>query len=323
MKFARVLLLVSNLALAACFSASLQAQAPARMLAGFPPGGGVDILARIFAERWSEATGRPVVVENRAGAGGLIAMEALKAAAPDGNTLILATDSNLTVYPHTVAKPAYDALADFVGVAHTGGYAFALGISASIPSKDLREFIAWAKANPNSASYGSSGAGSVLQFYGTMIAQATGAPLTHVSYRGVAPAITALAGGEVAAAVLPMGTILNQVKAGKARILAHSGAKRTAAAPEVPTFTELGFPALEQPGWFSIVGPAGMRPEVLTRLHGIFVQAMRTAAIKERMARLDLEIQEMTPAEFAALIKNDYERWGRVVKASGWVPAGN
>ncbi len=323
MKSKSVLSLLALLAGAAFFSASLRAQAPARMLAGFPPGGGVDILARIFAEKWSEAIARPVVVENRAGAGGQIAMEALKASAPDGNTLVLAPDSNLTVYPHTVAKPAYDALADFVGVAHTGGYAFALGISANVPVKDLREFIAWARANPNQASFGSSGAGSVLQFYGTLIAQTTGAPLTHVSYRGVAPAINDLAAGQIAAAVLPMGTILNQVKAGKARILGHSGARRTPGAPDVPTFKELGYPALEQPGWFGIVGPAGMRPEVLARLNELFIQAMRTPTIKERMARLDLEIQEMNPAEYAALIKSDYERWGRIVRASGWKPTGN
>lgn len=317
-------LLLSLAAIAALWTSSpAQAQAPARMLAGFPPGGGVDILARIFAEKWSEAIARPVVVENRAGAGGLIAMEALKSAAPDGNTLLLATDSNLTVYPHTVAKPAYNALGDFIGIAHTGDYAFALGIHAGIPAKSLGEFIAWAKANPKLANFGSSGAGSALQFYGSMIAQATGMPLTHVSYRGVGPAISDLAAGQIVAAVLPMGTVLAQVKAGKARVLAHSGARRTAGAPDVPTFKELGYPTLEAPGWFGIVGPSGMPPETVSRLNQIFVQAMRTAAIKERMARIDLEIREMTPAEFAELIKSDYERWGRVVKASGWVPASN
>jgi len=305
----------------ACFAPAGQAQTADKMLAGFAPGGGVDILARIFAERWSEATGRPVVVENKVGGGGVMAMEALKAAVPDGNTLLLAPDSNVAIYPHTVMKPAYNALADFVGIAHTGSSSIALGISTKVPAKTLVEFVAWAKANPKDASFGSSGAGSVLQFYGQMIAQETGAPLMHVPYRGVAPAIADLAAGQIPAAVLPLGTILNQVKAGKARVLAHSGSRRSTAEPDVPTFKELGYPALEQPGWFGIFGPAGMNPATVARLNQIFVQAMRTQTIKERMARLDLEIEELTPAQFAGKIKADYDQWGKVVKASGWDPS--
>ncbi len=323
MKPSSILSLVTALVAATCFSASAQAQTPARMLAGFAPGGGVDILARIFAERWSEAIGRPVVVENKAGAGGVIAMEALKAASPDGDTLILAPDSNVVVYPHTVTKPAYNALTDFVGIAHTGSSPIALGISTKVPAKTLAEFVAWAKANPKQASFGSSGAGSVLQFYGQMIAQETGAPLTHVPYRGVAPAIADLAAGQIPAAVLPLGTILSQVKAGKARVLAHSGSKRSAAEPDVPTFKELGYPSLEQPSWFGIFGPAGMNPVMVAKLNQIFVQAMRTPAVKERMARIDMEIEELAPAQFAAKIKADYDQWGRVVKASGWDPSGH
>ena len=197
------------------------------------------------------------------------------------------------------------------------------GASIRVLPSGADAFSAWPRANPNQASFGSSGAGSALQFYGLMISDTIGAPLTHVSYRGVGPAITALATGEVAATVLPMGTILNQVKAGKARLLGHSGANRTTGAPDVPTFKELGYPTLEQPGWFGIFGPAGMRPEVLSRLNQILVQAMRTPSIKERMGRLDLEIQEMTPAEFAALVRKDNERWGRIVRASGWKPTGS
>jgi len=323
MRPSSILSFVTLLVAAACFSASARAQTPDRMLAGFAPGGGVDILARIFAEKWSEATSRPVVVENKAGAGGVIAMEALKSAPPDGNTLILAPDSNVAVYPHTVTKPAYNALTDFVGIAHTGSSSIALGISTKVPAKTLAEFVAWAKANPKQASFGSSGAGSVLQFYGQMIAQETGTPLTHVPYRGVAPAIADLAAGQIPAAVLPLGTILSQVKAGKARVLAHSGSKRSAAEPEVPTFKELGYPSLEQPSWFGIFGPAGMNPATVAKLNQIFVQAMRTSAIKERMARLDLEIEELSPAQFAAKIKADYDQWGKVVKASGWDPSGH
>ena len=321
MKPIRIRMLVFALVAAACLSAPVQAQSTAKMLAGFAPGGGVDILARVFAEKWSEAIGRPVVVENKAGAGGLIAMEALKAAPPDGNTLIVATDSSMVVYPHTVAKPAYNSLADFVGIAHTGNYNFGLGISTKVPAETLAEFVAWAKANPKQSSFASSGAGSSLQFYGQMIAQQTGAPLTHVPYRGVGPSVADLAAGQIPAAVLPIGSILPQVRNGKARLLAHSGSKRSAAAPDVPTFKELGYPALEQANWYGIFGPAGMSPDMVAKLHEIFQQAMRTPVIKERMGRLDLEIEEMSPARFAAMIKADFEQRGKVVKASGWDPS--
>jgi tripartite-type tricarboxylate transporter receptor subunit TctC len=130
-----------------------------------------------------------------------------------------------------------------------------------------------------------------------------------------------MVGAQIAATVVPIGTVQPQVKSGKARVLAHSGTERIASLPEVPTFKELGYPTLESPVWFGIVGPAGLQPEMASRLNETFVQAMRTPLIRERMARLDLEIREMSAAQFAAMLKADYERWGRVVKASGWKPS--
>lgn len=294
------------------------AQAPVRMIAGFPPGGAVDILARVFAERLAEGIGRPVVVENRPGAGGQIAMEVLKAAAPDGNTLLVTPDSNMTVYPHTVAKPVYDAFKDFTPIAHTGNYDLGFGISANVPARDLREFVAWAKANPDKASYGSGGAGTVLHFYGLMIAEATGAPLIHVPYKGVGPAVADVAAGQIPAVILPLGILLPQVKAGKARLIVNSGAKRSQAVPDLPTTKEMGYRNLEVAGWFGIIGPGGMRADMANRLNEIFVAAQRTPAIRERMRNIDMEIQEMTQPEFAAKIRADYEMWRPIIKASGF-----
>jgi tripartite-type tricarboxylate transporter receptor subunit TctC len=296
------------------------AQAPARMISGFPPGGAVDILARVFAEEWSKSIGRPVIVENLTGAGGLLAMQNLKNAAPDGNTLAVSTDSSLMVYPHTVAKPLYNTFSDFTLIAHTGSTVYALAIGTHVPAKDFSEFVAWAKANPDKSSFGASGAGSALQFYGILIAQTVGMPMTHIPYKGVGPSVADMIGGQIAATVVPLGTVLPQVKSGKARVLAHSGTTRLASLPEAPTFKELGYPTLESPVWFGIIGPAGMQPDMVNRLNETFVQAMRTPFVRERMARLDLEIREMSAAQFAAMMKNDYERWGRVVKASGWKP---
>jgi tripartite-type tricarboxylate transporter receptor subunit TctC len=295
--------------------------AQARMISAFPPGGAVDILARVFAEEIAKSSGRPMVVENITGAGGVLAMQNLKAAAPDGNTLAAIVDSSLVVYPHTAARPLYNALTDFTPIAHAGTTVMALAIGSHVPAKDLAEFVAWAKGNPDKSSFGASGGGATLQFYGGLIGQAVGVPLVHVPYKGVGPAVADMVGGQIAASIAPMGPLQPHLKSGKARALAHSGSARIPSARDVPTFRELGYPALELPVWFGVVGPAGMKPDVAARINETLVQAMRMPAVRERMARLDLEVRELNAAEFAALVKSDYERWGRIVKASGWKPS--
>jgi tripartite-type tricarboxylate transporter receptor subunit TctC len=272
----------------------------------------------VFAERLAEGLGRAVVVENRTGAGGQIAAEALKAAPPDGNTLLVAPDASITVYPYTVAKPAYDPRTDFIPVAHMGGYDMALGVSTRIAPTTLAEFIDWARRNPGEASYGTAGAGSTLHFLGLMLNQAAGINLTHVPYRGVGPAVTDVSSGQIAAVILPVGTLTAQVAAGKARILATSGARRSPVTPGVPTFRELGYATLDVPGWFGLFAPAGTRPEVVARDNAVIEAAMRTVAIRERMKSLDLEIREMSPAQFAAMIEQESRRWGPIIRASGF-----
>lgn len=299
-------------------AAAAQAQAPVRILAGYPPGGAVDTLARVFGEKLSEAIGRPVVVETRAGAAGQIASEALKNSPPDGGTLMIAPDSSITLYPYTVKKPLFDTLRDFVAVAHVGSYPVGLGVGAGVPAKDLREYLAWAKSNPRNATYGSGGYGSTLHFMGLMLGQASGVPLVHVAYRGVGPAIADAVGGQLPAVMQPFGTLLAQAKAGKLRILAHSGSRRSEVAPDVPTFKELGFPTLEIVGWFGMFAPAATRTEVVARYNDIVVQATRTAGVREKMRNLDLDIREMAPGEIAAMIKFEHARWGPIVKASGF-----
>lgn len=315
MKSARYFLAVATLALC---SGTAQAQATARILSGYPPGGAIDALARVFAEKLSEAFGRPVVVETRAGAAGQIAATALKTSASDGNTLMVVPDSALTLYPHTVRTPAYDTLNDFVPIAHVGSYDIGLAVGAGVPANDLKEWAAWAKLDRKNATYGSAGVGTNLHFLGLMLAQATGVPLVHVPYKGVGPAIADILGGQVPAVMLPLAQMVQQVKAGKIRILAHSGGRRASVAPDVPTFKELGYPALEVSGWYCIIAPAGIRPETVARLNEIVIQAERTPAVRDRMRALDLEIREMAPADIAAMVKLQYERWAPIVKASGF-----
>ena len=309
--------LVAALVLA-IFMSAVQAQTPVRVLTGYPPGGAVDALARVFAETLADGLGRPVLVETRAGAAGQIAAVALKTAAPDGNTLMVAPDSVMTLHPYTVKKPAYDPLADFTPVAHIGSSMNGFAVNASIPASDLREFVHWAKASAKNLTYGSGSYGSNQHFMGLMLGQATGVVMVHVPYRGVGPVITDLVAGQIVAGMLPLGTLLAQAKAGKIRILAHSGSRRSSIAPDIPTFKELGYPMLEVQSWFGIFAPAGTRPEVVTRYNEIVVEATRTPAVRERMRRLDLEAREMTPAEIAAMLKIEYERWGPIVKASGF-----
>jgi tripartite-type tricarboxylate transporter receptor subunit TctC len=299
-------------------TAAAQTRAPAHMLVGFPPGGAVDVLGRIFAEPMGEALGRTVIVENRPGAVGQIAAEALKAAAPDGGTLMLAPDATIIFRPQTLSKPPYDPLTDFAPVAHTGKWAFALGVQSELRVKTLAEYVSWVKADATRGVFASSGAGGSTHFFGVLLGQSTGIPLQQVPYKGAGPAILDVVAGHVPATVQPLGTLLAQAKAGKIVILGMSGRERSAGAPEVPTFAELGLPALTADAWFGIFAPAATPADTVKKLNGAFVQATRSPGVKERMRNLDLEVHEMSPAEFAAVVRADYERWGPVIRASGF-----
>jgi len=294
------------------------AQTPMRIISGFPPGGAVDALARIFAEKFTESLGRPVVVDTRVGAAGQISAQALKASAPDGNSLMIAPDSMITLYPHTVSKPAYDTFVDFTPVAYLGGFAMGLAVGTAVPAKDLNEFINWAKLSPKNTSYGTAGVGTAQHFLGLIIGQATGLTMVHVPYKGVGPALNDAIAGQIPAVILPLGTILPQAAGGKLRILAHSGSRRSPMAPTIPTFKELGYPTVEATGWFGLFAAARTPAEIINRYNDIVIQATRTPATRERLRALDLETREMSPAEIAATLKAEYDRWGPVVKASGF-----
>jgi tripartite-type tricarboxylate transporter receptor subunit TctC len=299
-------------------SAIAQTRAPARMLVGYPPGGAVDVLGRIFAEPMGEALGRQVVVENRPGAVGQIAAEALKAAVPDGGTLMLAPDATVIFRPQTLAKPPFDPLADFAPVAHTGRWTFALGVQGGLPVKTLAEYVSWVKADAGRAVFASSGAGGSTHFFGMLLGQTAGVPLQQVPYKGAGPAILDVVAGHIPATIQPLGTLLAQARAGKIAVLGTSGRERSASAPEVPTFAEIGFPALTADAWFGIFAPAATPLDTVNKLNAAFVQAMRAEGTKDRMRNLDLEVREMSAAEFAAIVRADYARWGPIIRASGF-----
>jgi len=302
-----------------CSAALAQSsRVPVKVISGFPPGGNVDILARLLSDPLSDALGRPVVVENRPGAGGQIALEYLKAAPPDGNTLVVTPDASLIVRPLTMKQPPYHPVNDFVAVAQVGGQDYAFAIGAGIPAKDLMEFAAWAKGHPDGANYGSAGQGGATHFLGLLIGDAVGASLRQIPYKGSGPAVTALVAGEVSATVQPIGTLMAQAQAGRVRIVATTGSQRAPDFPGVPTLADLGFPKLTLSNWFGVFAPAHTPADAVKRLNDIIVQALRTPAIKGKLAHLLLEVKEMTPEQFAEVVRSDYQRWAPVIKATGF-----
>jgi len=296
------------------------AQPAGRVVVPYPPGGSIDTMARVIAGKLAEATGRSFVVENRAGAAGAIGAASVKGGPTDGSLVLIAPDSNISVYPATVTKPAYAPLQDFVAIAHTGDYRIALTVHPSVPARDLKSFVAWTKSQPDAVGYGTAGAGTNLHFYGALFAQVSGANMKHVPYRGSGPAVIDLIAGHIPAVMLPFGSQLANFKSGRLRMLAQTGENRAASAPDVPSFKELGYPMLAFPGWYGIFAPAAAPAELVNRYNDVIVKAIRTPEVRERMRAVELEPREMSASEFQAFVKADTERWAPIIKASGFTP---
>ncbi|HEX2334101.1 MAG TPA: tripartite tricarboxylate transporter substrate-binding protein [Burkholderiales bacterium] len=306
--------------LACCLGVSQPAAAQEgtiRIVLGFPAGASSDLLTRLLADQMRAALGRAVIVENRVGAGGQIANEAVKSAAPDGHTLLMTPVATMAIYPHTYPNLRYDPFNDFEPLAHLAKFQLALGVSAKVPAATLAEYVALVKKDPNAGYYASASAGSIPHFFGVMFGRAAGIDMTHVPYKGTAPVLQALATGEIAAASTLAADIGALARAGKARILATTGRKRSPAFPDVPTFRESGYD-IEGTGWYGLFAPAATPTKVVARLSAAAVDAMRAAQVRSRLESLGLEPTGLGPRELAAIMKRDYERWGPVIKASGF-----
>jgi len=288
-----------------------------RIISGYAPGGNVDILARTFARFLSDNLGRTVIVENKPGGGGQVAAEMLKAAAPDGNTLMMAPDAAAVVRPAAMKKPTFDPTRDFVAVVETGAQDYGFAVPASLPVKDLKEFQAWVKANPKDANYASAGVGGITHMASVLIGRALDAPLNHVPYNGSAPAVNALVAGHVNATFQPTGTLAAQAQAGRIRVLAVSGTKRSELFPNVPTFTEAGHPTVSIVTWFGLFAPAGTPAAIVNQYNAVVISAMKQPAIQTQMRNMGLEVRELSSAQFGSEVKKDMDRWTAVVKASG------
>jgi len=298
-----------------------QALDTARILTGFPAGGTVDVVARRVADKLRGAYARVALVENRPGAGGRLAVEELKRSANDGSTLLITPAAMITLYPHLYPKLAYG-IGDVTPVCSATSVVFGLGVGPGVPAsvKTLKDFLAWAAANPDKASYGSPGAGSPPHYVGALLEKEGGVALTHVPYRGTVPGIQDLLGGQIAAFSGPIGDYLPHLKAGKLRVLATSGPRRSRFLPEAPTYTESGFKALEQVEWYGFFLPGKAAPEVVQRAAAAIRAALSGPEVPEALAQFGLELALGAPAELAKAVRDETAAWAPIVKRVGFMP---
>ncbi len=311
--------------LSACMSAAW-AQTPApsnypartvRMVVGFAPGGGTDVIARFFAQKLGESLGQSFIVENRAGAGGNIGAESVAKAAPDGYTLMMAIASlaiNVTLYN----KIAYDPVKDFTAIGTVAITPNCFAVHPSLPVKSLRELIALAKAKPGEISYGSAGAGTPVHLSVELFQLMARIKLLHVPYNGSGPSTAAVLGGQIPMLATTLPAALPHVRAGKLRMLGITSAERTALAPEFPTVAEAaGLPGYEAGVWYGLLAPAGTPVAVVNKLNTESERLLQQREVRERLAALGFDPYRRTQTEFAELIKTDIVKWGKVVRESG------
>jgi tripartite-type tricarboxylate transporter receptor subunit TctC len=306
--------------LAGSFAAAGAARAqdrPLRIVVGYPPGAGIDTIARLVADKMHASLGRAVIVENKPGAAGMIANTTVKAAAPDGNTLLMTPLANMVAFPHSYAKLDYDPFKDYVPVAHVAAFQLAFGVGASVPAKTLAEYVAFAKKGGANANFTAAALGSLPHFFGLLFAKTAGLELTYIPYKGTAQVVPALISGEVPAAMLTINDLGALVQSGKGRILATSGAKRSPQYPDVPTFKESGYD-IEGSAWYALFAPAGTPAAVVDPLARAAIEAIRQPDVRQKLEPLGLEVTGLGPAELGAILRADYDKWGPVIRTSGF-----
>jgi tripartite-type tricarboxylate transporter receptor subunit TctC len=291
-----------------------------KLITGFPPGGTSDTICRRVASKLAPGYGKSVVVENRAGAGGQIAIQSFKTAAPDGTSILQTPMSMLGIYPLIYKKLQYDPVNDVMPVSLGAVFDFGFAVGPAVPAsvRNIPEFLDWCKANPTQANFGSPGAGAVPHFIGVLIGRSAGVDLKHVPYRGTQPAILEMIGGQIQAVSGPVGEFIQHVAAGKCRLLATTGAQRSKFAPTVTTLVEQGLKDMAFSEWFGFYLPAKAPAEVVQRANAALRAALAERDVIEGLELMGLESKSSTPAELAAMLKADSERWAPVVKAIGF-----
>jgi len=292
-----------------------------KILCGFPPGGTSDAMSRRLADKLTGKYSQSVLVENKPGAGGQIAVSLLKDSTPDGSVMLLTPSSMLSLYPYVYKSLPYKPEVDVQPVSLACWFDHALGVGPAVPEsvKTVKDFLAWAKANPAKANYGSPGAGSMPHLIGTMLSRETGVELKHVPYRGSAPGIQDLIGGQISAMSSPVGDYLPYIKTGKLRVLAISGAERNPFIPDAPTYKQQGYNIAVRE-WYGIFLPGKANAEVVKRASAAVQPALAQADVVSTMAGLGMDVQSSTPQKLAELLHNDVNDWARYTKQIGFTP---
>lgn len=305
---------------ALALGAGAQAQtAPVRLLVGFPAGGGTDAIARTLAEKLKDQLGTAVVVENKAGAGGQIAAQALKAAAPDGNTLFLSHDHTISILPQVVKNPGFDPAKDFVPVAGFASFVNALAVSGGTPAKSVKEYVAWVKSQgAGKGTVGVPAPASTPEFLVKVIGQKYALDLQSAPYRGSAPMMADMLGNQIAAGTGSVPDFIENHKAGKIRIVAVLGATRQSILPDVPTFAELGLAGFEDMPYYGIFAPAGTPPAVLNRFADALAKVVAMPEVKERLSAMGLSVGFMTQQQLATRERAYTQVWAKIIKTSGF-----
>jgi tripartite-type tricarboxylate transporter receptor subunit TctC len=316
-----------RLMLAAAFAAwpfAIAAQAfPAhsiRMVIPYPAGGSVDLLGRAIADKLTVTLGQPVVADNRVGANGSIAHQIVASAPADGYTIGMSGTSPLVLAPHQIKGLPYDTAKDFVFLACPGTTPFVLDVHPSLPVKNVRELVAYAKANPGKLNFGSAGMGNSAHLSAELFKRTTGIDMVHVPYKGNALAMTDLIGGQIQVLFDPVQTSLPQIAAGKVRPLAVTGKTRFAGLPDVPTVAESGYPDYQFVVWYALVAPAGTPGPVLAKLNAGINKAVSEPEMKARFASLGAELAESSPEECGAFIRGELRQWGKLMADVGIKP---
>jgi len=293
---------------------------PLRIVLGFAAGGGTDIMARQLAPRLSEVLGVPVVIENRPGASTALGAVEVARSAPDGHTVLFTFNGTFTQNPHTIAKLPYDAQRDFTPISLAARGPLVLVAHPSLPVRDVRELVAYGRANPGTLNYASFGIGTSSHLFGDLLARQSGVPLLHVPYKATGDAANDLLAGRVQLMFDSATSALPQVKAGRLRALAVVAERRSTFLPDVPTFAEQGIAGIDLTGWLGFWGPAGLPPDVVAALNAAIAKVLAMPDLRDLFAQGAYEASPSTPAELDALVRDVSERWARIVQDLGVKP---
>ena len=290
---------------------------PVRIVAPFAPGSTIDIIGRLIAPKLSEALGQPVLVENRPGAGGMVGMDMVAKAAPDGYTMVIGALGPLAMNPVLYPKTPFDPVRDFAPVTLLATGPVVIAVHPSVPARTLKELVALAKKNPGTLNFGSPGVGSSPHLTGELLKMLTGIDIVHVPYKGNAEAITDLVSGRVGVVFTGVPPVVPLARAGRVRLIATTGRQRVSSLPDVPTIAEAGFPGAQVLIWYGLVAPAATPKELVSRLNALIVKVMSAPEIRERFSQQGIDPETSTPEQFAQLIREEYARWTKVIRASG------